>query len=216
MCIWTIDSLRSPVALHEWLAFYSAFFEYPPKWCTYSTGMAGATWTAAVSTQVLCTPYNHAPCDFMQSHICKVYACLAVICHLHFWQNDQDFLCAAVVTWGWNEYQNESAQKVNPGEKKLSHCSSKDLKPQPFSHKSSAQTTELSPPPVAGRLKLGVLRTCTMLGKVTWKQQTIMFVLLEIFAKKGCKSQHVIRYYNIHSSLCLHFYTSLHKIKSHY
>ena len=25
---------------YEWLAFYSAFFEYPPKWCTYSAGMA--------------------------------------------------------------------------------------------------------------------------------------------------------------------------------
>ena len=24
-------------------SFYSAFFEYPPKWCTYSAGMAGAT-----------------------------------------------------------------------------------------------------------------------------------------------------------------------------
>ena len=45
--------------------------------------------TAAVSAQVLCTPYNHAPCHFMQSHIRKVHACLAVTCHLHFWQNDQ-------------------------------------------------------------------------------------------------------------------------------
>ena len=36
-------SLRSHVILHEWIAFYSAFFEYPPKWCTYSAGMAGAT-----------------------------------------------------------------------------------------------------------------------------------------------------------------------------
>ena len=26
------DSLRSHVILHEWIAFYSAFFEYPPKW----------------------------------------------------------------------------------------------------------------------------------------------------------------------------------------
>ena len=25
--------------------------------------------TAAVSAQILCTPYNHAPCHFMQSHI---------------------------------------------------------------------------------------------------------------------------------------------------
>ena len=48
--------------------------------------------TAAVSAQVLCTPYNHAPCHFMQSHIRKVYACLAVTCHLHFWQNDRGLL----------------------------------------------------------------------------------------------------------------------------
>ena len=51
--------------------------------------------TAAVSAQVLCTPYNHAPCHFMQSHIRKVYACLAVTCHLHFWQNDRDLLRAS-------------------------------------------------------------------------------------------------------------------------
>ena len=47
-----------------------------------SAGMAGET--AAISAQVLCTPYNHAPCHFMQSHIRKVYACLAVTCHLAF------------------------------------------------------------------------------------------------------------------------------------
>ena len=50
--------------------------------------------TAAVSAQVLCTPYNHAPCHFMQSHIRKVYVCLAVTCHLHFWQNDRGLLRA--------------------------------------------------------------------------------------------------------------------------
>ena len=49
--------------------------------------------TAAISVQVLCTPNNHAPCHFMQSHICKVYACLAVTCHLYFWQNDWDLMC---------------------------------------------------------------------------------------------------------------------------
>ena len=64
--------------------------------------------TAAVSAQVLCTPYNHAPCHFMQSHIRKVYACLAVTCHLHFWQNDRDLLHATVVTRGWNGYRNLS------------------------------------------------------------------------------------------------------------
>ena len=56
--------------------------------------------TAAISAQVLCTPYNHAPCHFMQSHIRKVYACLAVTCHLHFWQNDRDLLRATAVTQG--------------------------------------------------------------------------------------------------------------------
>ena len=56
--------------------------------------------TAAVSVQVLCTPYNHAPCHFMQSHIRKVYACLAVTCLLHFWQNDRDLLRATAVTQG--------------------------------------------------------------------------------------------------------------------
>ena len=49
--------------------------------------------TAAVSVQVqFCR--HHAPCHFMQSHIRKVYGCLAVTCHLHFWQNDQDLLRA--------------------------------------------------------------------------------------------------------------------------
>ena len=39
------DSLRSHVILHEWLyGFLKRAFEYPPKWCTYNAGMAGATW----------------------------------------------------------------------------------------------------------------------------------------------------------------------------
>ena len=50
---------------------------------------------------VLCTPYNHAPCHFVQSHIRKAYACLAVTCHLQFWQNDRDLLLATVVTQGF-------------------------------------------------------------------------------------------------------------------
>ena len=41
----------------------------------------------------------------MQSHIHKVYVCLAVTCHLHFWQNDPDLLHATVVTQGWNGYR---------------------------------------------------------------------------------------------------------------
>ena len=39
--------------------------------------------------------------DFVGS---RVYACLGITCHLHFWQNDQGLLCATVVTRGWNEH----------------------------------------------------------------------------------------------------------------
>ena len=75
--------------------------------------------TAAVSAQVLCTPYNHAPCHFMQSHIRKVYACLAVTCQLHFWQNDRDLLLATAVTRGWNGYRNKSQHRKSTMEKKI-------------------------------------------------------------------------------------------------
>ena len=94
------------VIIHERLAFYSAFRN------SHQSGVLTAlAWlvpheTAAISVQVLCAPHNYAPCHFMQSHICKVYACVAVTCHMHFWQNDQDRLHATVVTQVWNEYQN--------------------------------------------------------------------------------------------------------------
>ena len=75
--------------------------------------------TAAVSAQVLCTPYNHAPCHFMQSHIRKVYACLAVTCHLHLWQTDRGLLRATTVTRGWNGCRNKSQHRKLTLEKKI-------------------------------------------------------------------------------------------------
>ena len=75
--------------------------------------------TVAVSAQVLCKPYNHALCYFMQSHLRKVYACLAVTCHLHFWQNDRDLLRATAVTRGWNGYRNKSQHRKSTLEKKI-------------------------------------------------------------------------------------------------
>ena len=73
--------------------------------------------TAAVSAQVLCTPYNHAPFHFMQSHIRKVHASLVVTCHLHFWQNDRDLLRATTVTRGG--YRNKSQHRKSTLEKKI-------------------------------------------------------------------------------------------------
>ena len=49
----------------------------------------------------------------------KVYACLAVTCHLHFWQNNRDFLRATVVTRGWNGYRNKSQHRKSTLEKKI-------------------------------------------------------------------------------------------------
>ena len=115
------DSLRSHVVLHECrLAFYSAFFFFFFFNIHRSGVITALAWlvpheTAAISAQVLCTPYNHAPCHFMQSHVHKVYACLAVTCHLRFWQNDRDLLratavlmsylshgmCVTFLTWRW-------------------------------------------------------------------------------------------------------------------
>ena len=96
------------------------FFKYPPKWRSWVLAWLVPHETAAISVQVLYTPYNHTPCHFMQSHIRKVYACLAVTCHLHLRQNDQDLLCVTVVTRGWNEYRSKSQnRKLTLGKKIL-------------------------------------------------------------------------------------------------
>ena len=113
------DSLCSHVILHEWLAFYSEF------WNIHRSGVLTAlAWlvpheTVAISAQVLCTPYYHAQCHFMQSHIGRVHACLIATCHLHFWQNDWDLLRATAVTWGWNGYRNKSQHRKLSLEKKI-------------------------------------------------------------------------------------------------
>ena len=51
-------------------SFFGLIFEYPPQWCTHMKLLT--------SRHVLYTPYNHAPCHFMQSYICRVHAYLTV------------------------------------------------------------------------------------------------------------------------------------------
>ena len=78
--------------------------------------------TAAVLAQFLCTPLNHAPVysvTSFKSHIGRVYACLAVTCHMHFWQNDRDLLRAIAVTRGWNGYRHKSQHRKVTLEKKI-------------------------------------------------------------------------------------------------
>ena len=62
---------------------------------------------------------TNAEARFNKIHIRKVYACLAVTCHLHFCQNDRDFLRATVVTRGWNGYRNKSQHGKSTLENKI-------------------------------------------------------------------------------------------------
>ena len=68
----------------------------------------------ALCSAFLYTPYNHAACYFMQSHIRKVHAYLAVTCHLHFWQNDRGLLRDTAVTQGWNGGGTDTEKKILP------------------------------------------------------------------------------------------------------
>ena len=43
-------------------------------------------------------PYTSLQCRFIQNHIGKVHVCLAITCHLHFWQNGRDLLCTTAVS----------------------------------------------------------------------------------------------------------------------
>ena len=90
---------------------------------------------------------TNAEARFNKSHIRKVYACLAVTCHLHFWQNDRDFLRATAVTRGGTDTEIRVSTESRPWRRKFSRRSSRDSNPRPFNHESGALTTELSPPP---------------------------------------------------------------------
>ena len=61
---------------------------------------------------ILCTPYNHAPCRFMQSHIRKAYACLAVTCTF-------GRMTGILYVLLWNGYRNKSQQRKSTLEKKI-------------------------------------------------------------------------------------------------
>ena len=140
------DSLRSHVILHEWIAFHSAFLNIHRSGVLTALPWLVPHETAAISARSV---YTIQPCTMSlhASHIRKMYACLAVTCHLHFRQNDRGLLRATAVTWGWNGYRNESAQKVDPGEENSRAAPAcRDSNPRPFDHDSGAVTTELSPP----------------------------------------------------------------------
>ena len=102
---------------------------------------------------------NHAPCHFIPKHVRTMHACLAVTCHLHFWQNDRDLFRASAVTRERNGYRNSSQlrkmtlekniMKKRREEKHSPAVPARDSNPQPFDHELIRRsiTTELSPLP---------------------------------------------------------------------
>ena len=73
----------------------------------------------------------------------RVYACLAVTCHLYFWQNDKGLLCAPVVTQGWNRYWSKSQHRKLTLEKKGLPFLLSVIKPAAFWSQVRRSTTEL-------------------------------------------------------------------------
>ena len=90
---------------------------------------------------------TNAEARFNKIHIRKVYACLAVTCHLHFWQNDRDFLRATVVTRGWNGYRNKSQHRKSTLEKKILPAFQQGFEPATFQSRVRCSNHWAIPPP---------------------------------------------------------------------
>ena len=113
------EKIKLYVILNEWLLLFIGRFEHAPKW-VYLQRCLVVAWLlpcemAAISAHsvYICIITHH----FMQSHIRRVYACLAVCitCHLHFWQNGHDsFTCYCGNRCGTDT--EIKAQKVDHGE----------------------------------------------------------------------------------------------------
>ena len=109
-----------------------------------------------------------------------MYACLAVTCHLHFWQNDRDFLRATVVTRGWNGYRNKSQHRKSTLEKKILPPFQQGFEPTTFQSRVRRSNHWAIPaPPVYGvTQRTFVVRTKFDLGELPgWTQSLAPCIL---------------------------------------
>ena len=134
--------------------------------------------------RVLCTPYNHAPCHFMQSLIRKVGACLAETCHLYFWQNDRDLLRVASVTRGGTDTEIRVSTESWSWRRKFSRRSCRDSNPWPFNHEFGALTTELSPLQGNGSCQQ-VIRSAWVNTQFVWTGLS-SFCFVKLFYRSDC------------------------------
>ena len=99
---------------------------------------------------------TNAEARFNKSHIRKVYACLAVTCHLHFWQNDRDLLRATVVTRGWNGYRNKSQHRKSSLEKKILPPFQQGFEPATFQSRVRRSNHWAIPAPCSIRIRIRI------------------------------------------------------------
>ena len=95
-----------------------------------------------------------------------MYACLAVTCHLHFWQNDLGLLRATAVTRGWNGYRNKSQHRKSTLEKKILPPFQQGFEPATFQSRVRCSNHWAIPAPTR--------RLCPILNKTKqWTPNTI-------------------------------------------
>ena len=121
-------------------------------------------------------PYS-AHSNFIGS---RVYTCVGVTCHLHFWQNDWGLLHATAVTQGWDRHRIRVSTQSWLWTRKFSHHSCRDLNLQPFDYKSSALTNKL--PRLPYLCVYCHTDTCSVTQHTdtcapTWEISTIEFVM---------------------------------------
>ena len=135
----------------DWMGDSARFWLFTPSVTTlFGCYMAGVTWTAlsrrtfCVLTQS-CTSFLQ--CRVIRSHRRRVYVCLVVTCHMHFWENDMDLLHATAVTRGWNKHRNESQHRKLTLEKNILPPLAflPRLEPETFRSRVRSFTTELFP-----------------------------------------------------------------------
>ena len=109
--------------------------------------MAGATRNCSHLGASSVYTIQPSPCHFMQSHIHKVYACLAVTpatCILAEWPGS--FTCYCGNTGGGMDIKIRVSTESQPWRRKFSGHSCRHSNLWPFNHESSTLTTKPSPP----------------------------------------------------------------------
>ena len=79
-----------------------------------------------------------SPLQFVGS---RMYPCLSVTCHQHFWHNDRGLLRATAVTRGWNGHRIRASTQSLLRRRNFSRRPCRNSNSQPFDHESGVLPT---------------------------------------------------------------------------